>query len=209
MQLPNTRKEKVEALLFLTEKKSWFLLLKKRIYCLILNRMKKIILSFILFISLFSSAQEHPFYEQFAFDFYGTTILDSIPVKKRIIVYENVFDFQILTHKFHSFLGSKQDKYEAIYAYRQKQHAFDSEFSTLKLDDLNKRKFKVRKKVKEKYPRLFITAPHIKNNIPDKVYLNIHVEESRFFNNIYYLELNNKGKVLNWRREYFEIIFTH
>ena len=40
MQLPNTRKEKVEVLSFLMEKKFWFLLLKKRIYCLILNSHK-------------------------------------------------------------------------------------------------------------------------------------------------------------------------
>ena len=174
--------------------------------------MKRIIFSLILFINISSLAQEEPFYEQIAFDFYSTKIIDSFPVRKKIRVYKYFFDFQnSIEINFNVPNCMKKNvKFEKIEEYCKEQSKIESKKFEINYSKLNKKKFKIRKSVKEKYPRLFITAPHrIVDEKEKNIFINIHVEESLFFKSIYHLKLNDKGQILNWCRDFFETIIIH
>ena len=188
------------------EKKLWFLLQKKEICCLILNDMKKIVFCLILFKSIAFLAQEKPFYEQLAFDHFSKKIIDSFPVKKKIRVYKYFIDFQP-NYFFESHYANK--KIKKIESYSKTQFKFESNYSELNFSKIDKRQFKIKRKVKEKYPRLFISAPHKEIENKNQILVNIYLEETELNKTIYHLEFDKEGRILNWYREKLEIIIIH
>ncbi len=170
--------------------------------------MKNVVFGFILLVYISSFGQEKPFFEQKAFDFYKTTIIDSFPVKKKIRVYKYFFDFHggIEIDFFDSTCSKKGIKFEEMKDYTREQWKTTSKNFEIDYSKIDRSKFKIKKRVRNKYPRMFITAPHREINNNNKVFINIHIEESLYFKSIFQLELNNSGKVLNWCRDNFETV---
>lgn len=154
-----------------------------------------------------------PFYEQIAFDFYQTKIIDSFPTKKKVKVYPYIIDFHPSGKKFSypNCLGitwKSREQFEEIESYIKSQYNFDSERFELDFTKLNKKKFKIKKRGKGNYPRLHITAPHKEKNGTERVFVNIH-ETHKYIYVTYHFEFNEKGKIINWCKEMNEIIQTY
>lgn len=173
--------------------------------------LKKVLILFILLNSIIGISQtEFPFYEQIAFDFYQSTIIDSFPTKKKVKVYPNVFELRsdYLVFNNPSCLGlswKSNDQYSPLKEYVQAQMNYKSKIIELDVSNLDKKKFKVKKRVNRNYPRLQITAPHIEIDETNRIFVNIY-ERHEHVRITYHLEFNIKGKIINWCRDYSEII---
>ena len=174
---------------------------------------KAILLIFLLKCGIGISQTEFPFYEQIAFDFYQSKLIDSFPTKKKVKVYPYVFDFQPDYFVFSNpnCLGIKwknNEQFLPLESYVESQRKIDSERFELDFSDLDKKKFKIKKRGKGNYPRLHITAPHKEKNGTERVFVNIHETHENIYVT-YHIEFNDKGKIIDWCREMDEIIRTY
>lgn len=174
---------------------------------------KIILLTFLLNCGIGISQTEFPFYEQIAFDFYQSTLIDSFPTKKKVKVYPFVLDFQPDYFVFNnpSCLGIKwrsNEQFEPIKDYVESQMNIDSDRFELDFSKLDKKKFKVKKRGKGSYPRLHITAPHKEIDGTERIFVNIH-ETHEYLWISYHLEFNENGEIINWCRNYAEVIRTY
>tara|TARA_R110002049_G_scaffold43784_1_gene128721 strand:+ start:1353 stop:1883 length:531 start_codon:yes stop_codon:yes gene_type:complete len=174
---------------------------------------KTILLIFLLKCGIGISQTEFPFYEQIAFDFYQSKLIDSFPTKKKIKVYQYVYDFQPDYFVFSNpnCLGIKwknNEQFQSIESYVESQRKIDSERFELDFSDLDKKKFKIKKRGKGNYPRLNITAPHKEKNGTDRIFVNIHETHENIYVT-YHIEFNDKGEIIDWCKEMDEIIRTY
>lgn len=174
---------------------------------------KTILLTFLFYYRIGVSQTEFPFYEQIAFDFYQSTLIDSFPTKRKVKVYPYVMDFHPNKGGFYlpSCLGvdwKKNNSFKEIKKYVETQLQIDSDRFELNFSNLNKKKFKVKKRGKGNYPRLHITAPYQEINKTERIFVNVH-EIHKHLYVTYHLEFNNKGKIINWCRTYDKIIQTY
>ena len=179
-----------------------------------LKDLKKIILlTFLLNCGIGISQTEFPFYEQIAFDFYQTKLIDSFPTKRKVKVYPYVLDFHPDYFVFHnpSCLGIKwknNKQFEPLAEYIETQMQFDSNRFELDFSNIDKKKFKVKKREKGSYPRLHITAPHKEIDGTERIFVNIHETHEHLWIS-YHLEFNENGEIIDWCRNYAEIIRTY
>ena len=169
-----------------------------------------ILLIFLLKYGTGISQTEFPFYEQIAFDFYQSKLIDSFPTKNKVKVYPYVFDFQpdYLVFSNPNCLGFKwenNEQFQPFESYVESQTKIDSERFELDFSNLDKKKFRIKKRGKGNYPRLYITAPHKEKNETEQVYVNIH-ETHKNIHVTYHIEFNEKGEIINWCRALNEII---
>ncbi|NDV43056.1 hypothetical protein [Flagellimonas sediminis] len=144
---------------------------------------------------------EFPFFEQNAFDFYAKEILKVNPVKKRISVYRYYFEFQDSTRHFVEgeclenpiFKNQLKKVDEAEY----KQLHIDSDKFELDLSKIDKKQFRIRRNGRGNFPKLFISYPMVSTKDPTRFFVNIYESYERQGNN-YHIELNDKGKVIDW-----------
>ena len=174
---------------------------------------KYILLIFLLNFGIGNAQTEFPFYEQIAFDFYQSKIIDSFPTKKKVKVYPYVMDFHPSGNAFSypnclgiTWKGSGQ--FKKLESYVESQNNIDSERFELDFTNLNKKKFKIKKRGIGNYPRLHITAPHKEKNGTDPIFVNVH-ETHKDIYVTYYLEFNDKGQIINWCKGIDEIIRTY
>lgn len=93
-------------------------------------------------------------------------------------------------------------------SYVDSQHQIDSDRFELDFSNLDKKKFKIKKRGKGSDPRLYITPPNIEKNGTDRIFLNIYeTYENKYVT--YYFEFNDKGNIINWCCEMNEIIRTY
>ena len=178
-----------------------------------LNLKKYILLIFLLNCGIGIAQTKFPFYEQIAFDFYQSQIIDSFPTKKKVKVYPFVIDFHPSGNAFSypNCLGitwKSSEQFEEIESYVKSQYNIDSKRFELDFTKLNKKKFKIKKRGKGNYPRLHITAPHKEKKGTDRIFVNIHETHKKIYIT-YHFEFNNQGKIINWCKEMNEIIETY
>ncbi|MFI2742751.1 hypothetical protein ACG2LH_08430 [Zhouia sp. PK063] len=176
--------------------------------------MKKVILLIFLLNCIIGISQtKFPFYEQIAFDFYQSTIIDSFPSKKKITVYPYVTDFHLSGYVFSNptCLGitwKSNKQFKEIEAYVESQRNIDSDRFELDFSNLDKKRFQIKKRAKGNYPRLYITAPNKEINRTGRIFVNIY-ENYENQDIIYHLEFNDKGQIIDWCREVNKIIRTY
>lgn len=174
---------------------------------------KAILVIFFLNCGIGISQSDFPFYEQIAFDFYQSIIIDSFPTKKKVKVYPYAFDFQPDYFAFSnpSCLGitwENNEQFEPLELYVESQIKIDSERFELDFSDIDKKIFKIKKRGKGNYPRLYITAPHTEKNGTEQVFVNIH-ETHKYLWVTYHFEFNDKGGIIDWCRKYAKVTRTH
>ena len=174
---------------------------------------KYILLIFLLNFGIGIAQTEFPFYEQIAFDFYQSKLIDSFPTKKKVKVYPYVMDFHPSRGNFYrpNCLGidwKKSNPFKEIKEYVESQLQIDSDRFELDFSNLDKKKFKVKKRGKGNYPRLHITAPHKEIDGTERIFVNIH-ETHEYLYVTYHLEFNDKGELIDWCRTYDEVIRTY
>ena len=174
---------------------------------------KAILLTFLLNCGIGISQTEFPFYEQIAFDFYQSTIIDSFPSKKKIKVYPYVMDFHPSRTRFYNpiCLGiswKSKTQFKELESYLETQLNIDSDRFELDFSNLDKKKFKIKRNGNGTYPKLQITAPHKEINGTESIFVNIHIT-NKYLYETYHIEFNNKGKIINWCRTYDEVIRTY
>jgi hypothetical protein len=172
-----------------------------------------IFLILLLFYGIGIAQTEFPFYEQIAFDFYQSKLIDSFPTKKKMKVYPYVVNFHPSGNAFSypNCLGitwKSGEQFERIETYEKSQYNIESERFELDFTKLNKKKFKIKKRGKGNYPRLHITAPHKEKNGTERIFVNIH-ETHKYIYITYHFEFNQEGKIINWCKEMNEIIRTY
>jgi hypothetical protein len=153
-----------------------------------------------------------PFYEQIAFDYYQTDILESYPVEEKISVYRYFYDFHGRNIYFATPLCLKnvvQNDSKSIIKFDEKkygQNYIESEKFELNFSDLNKRQFKIRNRKLGKYPRLFITYPRVMERT--RIFINIvEVYESK--GNAFHIEMDLEGNIIDWcKSDYTKIIIN-
>jgi hypothetical protein len=171
---------------------------------------KNILLIFLLNFGIGNAQTEFPFYEQIAFDFYQSKIIDSFPTKKKVKVYPYVIDFHPSGNVFSNptclgVVWKSNEQFKEMESYVESQHQIDSDRFELDFSNLDKKKFKVKKRGKGSDPRLYITPPNIEKNGNERIFVNIYeTYESKYVT--YYFEFNDKGNIINWCREMNEII---
>ncbi|EAQ41251.1 hypothetical protein [Polaribacter sp. MED152] len=177
---------------------------------------KKILLIFLLNfgfgfgIGIGIAQTEFPFYEQIAFDFYQSKIINSFPTKRKVKVYPYVIDFHPTGNVFSNptclgIVWKSNEQFKEIESYVESQHKIDSDRFELDFSNLNKKKFRIKKRGKGSHPRLYITPPNIEKNENERIFVNIYeTYESKYV--IYHFEFNDKGNIINWCREMNEII---
>lgn len=178
-----------------------------------MNLKKNLLLILLLNCGIGISQNEFHFYEQIAFDFYQSKIIDSFPTKKKVKVYPFVIDFHTSGNVFSNptclgIIWKSNEQFEKIESYVESQHNIDSERFELDFSNLNKKKFKVKKRGKGNYPRLHITAPHKEKNGTKGIFVNIH-ETHKYIYVTYHFEFNQKGEIINWCKEMNEIRRTY
>ncbi|APZ47398.1 hypothetical protein BW723_15915 [Polaribacter reichenbachii] len=174
---------------------------------------KAILLTFLLNCGIGISQTEFPFYEQIAFDFYQSTIIDSFPSKKKIKVYPYVMDFHPPRTGFYNpiCLGiswKSKTQFKELESYLETQLNIDSDRFELDFSNLDKKKFKIKRNGNGTYPKLQITAPHKEINGTERIFVNIHIT-NKYLYETYHIEFNDKGKIINWCRTYDEVIRTY
>ncbi|MFC0603051.1 hypothetical protein [Winogradskyella pulchriflava] len=178
--------------------------------------MKKIILLIlILKCGIGISQTEFPFYEQIAFDFYESTLIDSFPTKKKVKVYKYATEFHTGVFSLHNTFTTpnclnnitwiSNDQFKVIESYIENQMQVDSNLFELDFSNLDKTKFKVKKNGKGNYPKLFITPPNKEENGTERIFVNIYEKHSEKTVN-YHFEFNKTGEIIDWCRTVDEII---
>ncbi len=173
--------------------------------------MKKIILLTFLFnYTICVSQIDFPFYEQIAFDFYQSTIIFSFPQEKKVKVYPYVSDFQVSESKFSIVFCEKlnrkvKEDFKELEGYVESQLKIDSDRFELDLSNLDKKKFKIKRRGKGKYPILQISPPNIMISEKELIFVNIYITNKNSFET-YSIQMTRKGKVIDWCRSFDEII---
>ena len=163
--------------------------------------------------TVFGQAQTKlPFFEQIAFDFYGQEILKIHPVKKRISVYRYYSDFQNGGTYFPNVECLKKPIFEnqtdEVDKTTYGQDSIDSEKFEIDLSQLDKTQFKIRRNGRGSYPRLFISYPVVSKKEPNRFFVNVSESYERLVN-IYHLEIDRTGKVVDWCKSYRETIVVY
>ena len=169
---------------------------------------KALLLIFLLNCGIGISQNKFPVFEQIAFEYYSKEILKKHPVKKRITLNRYYSNYQqggtYIPDKncFKNNLEVKnlieidKDKY------RQNNNESDKfEFDLSKID---KKKFKIRKKEKNRYPKLFFSYPLVSKKNPNRIFVNV-LELYDLKVNAYHIEINLKGEVVDWCHTLHEI----
>ncbi|MBM1106958.1 hypothetical protein JQC67_12475 [Aurantibacter crassamenti] len=172
----------------------------------------QILTLWILGIGIGFAQSELPFFEQSAFDFYRMEILKINPVKKRISVYRYYMDFQDSNRYFAEgeclenpvFKNQIKKVDETAYG----QNNIDSDKFELDFSKMDKKQFKIRKNGRGSYPKLFISYPMVSVKNPKRFFINVYENYERRANN-YHIELDDKGKVIDWCNSYHETIVIH
>jgi hypothetical protein len=156
-----------------------------------------------------------PFYDQLAFDFYRTTVLDSFPVKKKITIYRYISDLHFTENCFtmpNCNENSRPIKTSGLgiwKEYDESMNNFDAIMIELNTDSINKKQFRIKEMVGNYHPKLLIGSPLINESSPERVFLNIREEHSETLTIIYSLEFNTDGKVVNWCRTEHQIFIEY
>jgi hypothetical protein len=143
-----------------------------------------------------------PNYAQIAFDRYRTEIIDSLPIKKKIKVYKNVFDYApTIVSQFQPMCLpniSSDTEFEPIEAYSNNLLETALEYYEFDFTDLDKTKFKIKKIGKGGFPKLSIGVPykHIRND--EQVYINIYVRLDERTTTVYHFKFDPTNKVQYW-----------
>ena len=152
--------------------------------------------------------KDFPFFEQIAFDFYRTKLVDSFPVKNKIKIFPYVTQFQTSGISNPTCLGiiwKSNDQFQKVDSYAKNQYNIDSNRYELDFRNLDKRKFKIKRNGKGNFPKLYISAPNTEINGTNKIFVDIN-ETYKNKTVIYHLEFNKNGEIMNWCREVNEII---
>lgn len=155
---------------------------------------------------------ELPFFEQSAFDFYGKEILQVNPVKKRISVYRYYMDFQESGHYFTEgeclenpiFKNQIKEVDKTEYG----QDNIDSAKFELDFSQLDKKQFKIRRNGQGSFPKLFISYPMVSVKESSRFFVNVY-ESYEHRGNIYHIELDSNGRVIDWCQSRHETIIVH
>lgn len=177
-----------------------------------MKNLPQILTLWILGIGIGFSQTELPFFEQNAFDFYGKEILKANPVKKRISIYRYYMDFQKAGNYLPSgecfkkpiFENQVAEVDEDVYG----QNNIDSEKFEMDLSKLDKKQFKIRKNGRGSYPKLFLSYPMVSKKEPNRFFVNISETYDRLVN-IYHIEMDENGEVIDWCKSYHETIIIH
>lgn len=102
----------------------------------------------------------------------------------------------------------KSNPFKEIKEYVESQLNIDSDRFELDFSNVDKKKFKVKKRGKGTYPRMHITAPHKEIDGTERILVNIH-ETHEYLYITYHLEFNDKGEIIDWCRAYDEVIRTY
>ena len=175
--------------------------------------MKKSIQILILWICGIGFAQsEMPFFEQNAFNFYALEIIKVNPVKKRISIYRYYSDFQDSSRYFvegecleNPVFKNQIKKVDKI-AYGQNN--IDSDKFELNFNQLDKKQFKIRRNGRGSFPKLFISYPMVSVKDSKRFFVNVYESYGKRGNN-YHIELDDKGKVIDWCHSRHETIIIH
>lgn len=100
------------------------------------------------------------------------------------------------------------NQFKEIDSYVDTQLDIDSDRFELDFSNLDKKKFKVKKRREGSYPRLHITVPHKEINGTERIFVNIHETHQEIYFT-YHLEFNDKGEIIDWCKEMNEIIRTY
>lgn len=175
---------------------------------------KKILIIFVFVFEIGFTQTKFPFFEQIALDIYSSEIIYDFPVKKKIKVYKYLHDLHPEIYWFNTpsclqnIAWSNNKQFEPIKGYQKKQFDVDSEQFELNTSNLNKKQFKIKKKAKAGYPKLFITNPHKEKGNNNRVFVNIYEVHNELKEIIYHLEFDNKGNIIDWCRTVTEKIIT-
>ncbi|MEQ6125227.1 hypothetical protein AAON49_13550 [Pseudotenacibaculum sp. MALMAid0570] len=177
--------------------------------------MRKLLLVLFLFIHNFFFSQEKAFYEQLAFDFYATEVLQKFPVKKKIKIYKWFDDYHPNNFSFavpdclKNIVWKNNNEFKVISGYLKKQYNLNSPNLELDFSKIDTKQFKIKKRKKGNFPKLFISYPHIEGNNQDRVFVNLYQLNSKVEVITYHIEFNSKDKVIDWCRKKTETIILH
>jgi len=170
--------------------------MKKNIICLL----------FILMSSITMAQAKFPYYEQQAFDFYRTIVLDSFPVKKKITIYSYISDMHFSESYFTVPACNRHGKLiktsglGVLKEYEDSRNTFDAVLIELSTNAIDKKQFRIKERTVNRYPKLLIGSPFTEENSPERIFININEEHSETLTIIYSLEFDAYGKVVNWCR---------
>jgi hypothetical protein len=159
--------------------------------------------------------QREIFYEQIAFDYYSTVIVDSFPIRKKIRINEFVID----VHPSQTHLdiakcllpnvAPKNYKLIAIEGYKANQLNIDGDQFKLNLANIDKNKFKIKSNGKGSYPKVQISLPFYHPLDPNKTLITVYENLSDLRSNRYTLDINIDGEITSWCREERQYIKVH
>lgn len=168
---------------------------------------RALVLMFLLINGLGFAQLNEPLYQQIAFDFYRTEIIDSISVKKQINIYKYALNFKTNLSSFYipssSCMSNKVWKNKDL-KQRRKQYIESLIYinpNRFKLDfsDLDETLFKIKRYRKGNYPKLFIGSPYKEYENDNRVLINIYLERnSDQQDHIYHLVIDQTGKIKDW-----------
>lgn len=153
---------------------------------------------------------EFPFFEQAAFDFYQSEILKLYPSEKKVTVYRYYMDFQDSNMYFSEgeCLKNPVFKKDVSKLDRKKYGQDDIESSKFELDpsNINKKQFRIRRNNGGRFPKLYLSYPRVAEN--NRFFINVY-ELTEMQGNIYHLELDINGKVIDWCKSEYVTMIIH
>lgn len=172
---------------------------------------KILIILFVVCCSIKLSGQtNYPFFEQLAFDFYRTEILKKFPVKQKITIYKSLsYEFgEELNHipckGLQSEIPVERDSIVKI-GYSEYWENIDINKFELNFDAIDKEQFRIKKKNRGSFPKLFVHYPKI---YKDRIFVIVH--ETYIKSGTYYtIEFDLSGKVTDWCKYPYKTIIDY
>ena len=167
------------------------------------------------FLDFQSEAQTNLFYEQIAFDYYSTVIIDSFPASKRIRINEFVVDihpniaYQDIAKC--SLPNINRADYELIVVGKYEANQLDIGGNQFRLDltGIDNKKFKVKSNGIGNYPKIKISLPVYHPLDTNTTLVTVYEHLSILKSNIYTLNINEAGEITSWCREERQYIQVH
>lgn len=159
--------------------------------------------------------QEHPFYEQIAFDFYSDVIVDSFPTGKRLRINEFILDvhpskvYQDIANCSLSEVASPEYRSKPIYNYASNQLNISGSQFSLDLTNVDKKKFRVKSNGKGSYPKIQISLPYYHPLDSNVLLVTVYENHSELKSNLYTLKITTDGEVASWCRDERKYIRVH
>jgi hypothetical protein len=156
-----------------------------------------------------SNAQECPFFQQLAFNFYAEKIIKEFPVNEKLRISKSLnYSSENETYYIDDCLKKSVPKrMDSIHFIDFSKYLgnLDSNRFELNLDKADKKQFRIKRKLRDNFPELIVLFPKV---YKDRIFVAVHQKYERE-GTYYTIEFNSSGEIIDWCQSSYVTVFAH